>query len=192
MYLSAHQKIWCWVVGAINSALFCWIFFDARLYSDAVLQIIYIILSVVGWISWRKNTAETSPTENATSGSIPIEIRVSWLSRQELFMCLGLYILGVSALSIILSYIPSSWIPFFDASQTVASLLATWMITRKKIENWLIWIIVDVLYCVVFCIKAQWWSAALNIVFTAMAVRGFFLWKSDYARFHQGELTEDR
>jgi nicotinamide mononucleotide transporter len=169
VWLSVRQNIWSWPTAIVNVVLYAVVFYEARLYADMGLQVVYAVLSVYGWYEWRYG------------GEGRTELRVTRTSIRE-GAALGL-IAGVGSmlLGALLHRSTDAALPFMDSFLSSTSLVAQWMMTRKKLENWLLWVVVDVLYVGMFIFKGLYLTAALYAVFVALAVRGYVDWRRSMA-----------
>jgi nicotinamide mononucleotide transporter len=165
VYLSARENIWSWPTALVNVLLSVPVYFAARLYSDMGLQIVYALLSLYGWYEWLYGGANR--TELAVSRT-PRHL-VPLLAAAALVVAL---LLGTIAWR----YTNASW-PYLDASLTAVSLVAQWMMTRKYLENWALWIAVDVIYVPLLAYKGLYAFAALYLVFLGLAVAGHIEWR---------------
>lgn len=164
VWLTIKQNIFCFPAGIINVSLYAWLFFSAKLYADAALQIIYIILLIYGWIQWNRKimTDETVVSETDKG------------------LLLVLLILGAGAAFFLGTFLyakTDAALPYLDSSTTVMSLIAQWMIAKKKIENWLIWIAADVIYVGMYVYKELYLTSGLYFIFILLAIKGYAEWK---------------
>jgi nicotinamide mononucleotide transporter len=165
VYLTTRQVIWCWPVAIVSVVLYGVVFFDARLYADMGLQVLYLALAVYGWWAWLHGGEDHS------------ELRVSRASRS-----LGLAVLAIGAVSgAVLGFLLQRWtdasLPFMDSALSAYSVLGQWMQTRKLLQAWLLWIAVDVFYVGMFVYKQLYLTAGLYAVFLYLAVLGYRNWK---------------
>lgn len=165
VYLSARENIISWPTAIVNVAIFFVLFWRAKLYADAVLQLIYLVLSVYGWYEWRFGGAQHSP------------LRVTRTSRRHWMMLVPLFVVGGGGLGMLLARYTDSPMPYFDALLTAASLVAQWMMTRKLLENWIIWILADLVYVPVFIVRGLPFTALQYAVFLLLAAMGWFGWR---------------
>jgi nicotinamide mononucleotide transporter len=165
VYLSTRENIWSWPTALINVALFSALFLESGLYSDTGLQVVYFVLSVYGWYEWLYGGAgRTAMTVSRTS-------RRTWIT-------LGaIAVVTWGLLGTITSRLPGTALPYVDAATTTVSLIAQWMMTRKLLENWLIWIAVDVVYVGMFIFKGLYLTAFNYGIYLALAVLGYAAWK---------------
>ena len=168
VYLSVRQKIWSWPTAIVNVALYAWIFGTHGYYSDAGLQVVYFVLSVYGWAHWLHGG------ENRTV------LPVSHASRRTLVVCAVVGVATWLALGFFTRTLPNAQRPFTDAALTATSLVAQWMMTRKIVENWLLWIAVDLVYIPLWLTAGLPLTALLYTIFLVLAVLGYREWKRDY------------
>ena len=165
VYLSARQNIWSWPTAIVNVSLYTIVFFREGLYSDTGLQVVYLVLSAYGWYQWLYGGAQHTG------------VRVS---RATPRLWLAAAIAGIAfwaALGTLTSRLPGSSLSYLDAGLTTTSLVAQWMMTRKILENWMLWIIADVVYVPMFIYKELYVTAGLYAVFLILAMMGFVSWR---------------
>lgn len=170
VYLSARENIWSWPTAIGNVSLYTLIFYGSGLYSDMGLQVVYLALSIYGWYQWlhggaqhgRLSVSRASMRVWATVGVIAV---VFWL-----------------ALARYTSTLPGVSVPHLDSGLTALSLVAQWMMTRKILENWILWIIADIVYVPMYIYKGLHVTAGLYAVFLVLAVVGFVQWRRSFAR----------
>ena len=168
VWLTVRKNIWCFPAGLINVGLYCFLFFKERLYADAILQVFYIFLLAYGWVQWKKTSAQNE--FNIT----PIKNR-SWIIL--VLMCLfSTFIIGT-----VLKTVTDASLPYLDSFLTSMSLIAQWMVAKKKIENWIIWIVADIIYVGMYVFKNMHLTAALYFVFILLALKGYNEWKKKIA-----------
>ncbi len=156
-------------MGLVNVAAFAVVFADAKLYADMGLQVVYVGLCLYGWWAWLHGGANhgelaVARTPVATWGTLA-----------------GIAVAATCALGFGLHRLTDASLPFLDAATASTSLVAQWMQTRKLIENWLVWIAVDVVYVGMYVLKGLWLTAGLYVVFIALAVVGWTLWQQTLA-----------
>jgi len=163
--LSVRQNIWSWPTALVNVALFFALFFKSGLYSDMGLQVVYFILSLYGWYEW------------LYGGKNHTELRVSRIPARTAGVLLAIAVVVWVALSRLTARLPGVALPQLDAALTTASLVAQWMMTRKLLENWALWIVLDVAYVGMFIFKGLYLTAANYAVYLALAILGHVAWK---------------
>ena len=165
VYLSVRQNIWSWPTAIVNVVVYAVVFFRAKLYADMGLQVIYALLSLYGWYEWLYG--------GENRAALQVSRTTPRLGR--LLAVIGLA--GAGALGLLLRGATDAALPFMDSFLSSTSLVAQWMMTRKKVENWLVWIAVDVLYVGMFTFKHLYITAVLYLVFLVLAIRGWVDWR---------------
>lgn len=166
IYLSIRASAWLWVVGFITSAAYIFVFFTSKFYADMALQVYYLVISVYGWFHWK----DFEKTQHAPK---PI---ISTSHKQHIIFA-GLTLLGTLIIGFLLHRYTDSPVPYQDAFTTAASIVATYMLTEKHIENWIYWVVVDVYSAYLYVNKDLHSTAVLYIIYTIMAVIGYIQWK---------------
>jgi nicotinamide mononucleotide transporter len=169
VWLSVRQNIWSWPTAIVNVVLYALVFWNARLYADMGLQVVYAVLSVYGWYEWLYGgEGHTHLRVTRTTG--PVGARLVLVAA-----------VGSAALGTVLHRTTDAALPYMDSFLSSTSLVAQWMMTKKLLENWLVWIAVDVLYVGMFLFKGLYLTAGLYAVFLALAVRGYLDWRRSMA-----------
>jgi nicotinamide mononucleotide transporter len=169
LYFSVKQHIWLWPFGIISSAFFIYIFYVNRFYADMSLQGYYLLISIYGWYHWARGIRRVD------SDKLPVtRVRFS-----TAIILLIIFILLWILIAILLIHLTDSNVPWGDAFITAGSIIATWMLARKILEHWIIWIIVDAVSVGMYFYKDMYPTVILYFIFTVIAVIGFYKWKSD-------------
>jgi nicotinamide mononucleotide transporter len=166
VYLSARQNVWNWPLGIINVTLYIFVFYEAKLYADMGLQAVYIVLAAYGWWHWLHGG-----TNRGT-------LRVSRIPTRDIILLTLAFVVGTTALSTLLARATDASLPLADSALTAASLVAQYMMTRKYVECWLVWIVADAAYVAMFIYKSLWPTAGLYLLFTILAVVGWRQWRA--------------
>jgi nicotinamide mononucleotide transporter len=170
LIFSIRQNILLWPTGMISAILYMVVFFQAKFYADMGLNAYYFFISIYGWIAWQRGKGKSSG-----AGAIK---RIRWKP--------GLILAGITALAflgiaVILDRYTDSPIPYWDALTTALSFTATWMLARKILEHWIIWIIVDAISMALYLYRGLYPTMILFIIYTAMAVMGYFEWRKSHS-----------
>jgi len=173
VWLSIRQSLHTWTAGIITSLLYCWVFFEAKFYAGMGLQGYYLIISIYGLWSWRRGGENSSEGETLHVSCTKVNLWVK-LFILNLFLTLLMYYL--------LSRYTDSPIPFGDAFTTSLSIIATWMLARKKIEQWLIWIFIDLISSGLYLYRGLYPTVFLFMVYTVMAVIGYYEWRKELVK----------
>ena len=172
VYLSTRQNIWSWPTAIVNVGLYAVVFWETGLYSDAGLQVVFLVLSIYGWYEWLHGGANRT------------ELHVSRASARTWLAVTPIAVVFWYALARYVATRPGVSLPYLDAGLTTVSLVAQWMMTRKILENWILWIVVDVVYVPMYVYKQLPVTAALYTVFLALAVLGYRDWLRSYRADH--------
>lgn len=165
VWLNIRQNHWAWLFAILSSALYGVVFFQARLYGDMGLQVVFITVSVWGWYQWLHG--------DDTHARLPVT-QLAWRGRAV--AALG-WVAGFIALAWFLMTFTDTDVPFADGFLTAGSLVGQLLLSRKKLENWHVWIIVDVLYVALYVHKGLMLTALLYGLFVAMAAIGLLAWR---------------
>lgn len=163
--LYIRQNIWSWPVGIVSAALYILVFFHAKLYADTGLQVVYVFISIYGWYQWIYG----GPDHSA--------LKVSRVTQPMIMVMLAIIVVGTSLMAYGLTTYTDAALPFWDSLTTVMSLVAQWMLAKKILENWLVWIVADVLYVGIFLYKELYMTAGLYAFFLILATMGFLTWR---------------
>ena len=169
IYFSIRQHILTWPIGLLSSVFYVFIFFQTGFYADMGLQVYYVVISIYGWYFWLKGKRSDDDKK------VPVKTttKVLWLKIFAITFLIFLIILYI------LKNCTDSTVPVMDSLTTAFSITATWMLARKYIEHWIIWIFVDFVSVGLYIYKNLWPTVILYIVFTVMAFLGFIEWKKD-------------
>ncbi|MGH8381891.1 nicotinamide riboside transporter PnuC [Pseudomonas sp.] len=165
VWLTTKQNPWCWPIGLVMVLLYSWIFFEVRLYSDMLLQLVYAVLQLYGWWQWTRPDSQHEARQ------------VSHLDTQPMLFGLGLGLLGSLALGAAMATWTDAAQPWLDAALTAFSLVAQLWMAQKRVQCWPLWIVLDVIFVGLFLYKALYLTAALYALFTLIAVQGWREWR---------------
>lgn len=165
--LAAYQKRSCWYFAFSSSILYIFIGFEAKLYPDMVLNAFYAGMAVFGWIQWQKEG----------DSKVSLTTR-NWKWHGIVIACIAL--LGLS-LGFMLDNFTDQAYPYLDALAFFASLIATWMITKKIVENWLYFVVIDLGMCYVYFFRGYLLTSILFLVYTIIAFRAYLKWREELA-----------
>jgi nicotinamide mononucleotide transporter len=171
--LTIRQNVWCWPTGLVQVALYVQVFHAARLYSDMVLHLAYVGLQVYGWRQWMRGDAGASTLEVST---LSWPARLAWVA--------GIAVVAAAWGTTMATYTNAAS-PHADAFIAAASLGAQYLLAHKRLENWPIWIAVDVVAIAVYWARDLRLTAGLYLVFLVLAAVGLRAWlRSLAARQH--------
>jgi len=168
VWLSVRENVWSWPTAIVNTALYVLVFRNAKLYADMGLQVVYIAISLYGWYHWLHGGAGDGV------------LRVSRIRRRELLYLPVLAVAGTLTIGTLLGRYTDAALPYLDSALTVCSLIAQWLMTRKILENWMLWVALDVVYVGLFIHRALYPTALLYSVFLVLAAMGHVQWTRSY------------
>ena len=167
--LAAMNKIWNWPIAIVSVGVYIFIFFDSHLYADMGLQFYFMGMNIYGWYFWSHKPA----TEKKTP--------VLLITRKEIILSVIAIVIFTFFLGTVLKYTPASY-PYIDSFCTACSLVGQVFLARKVLENWLIWIFVDIIYVGVYIFKHLELTAVMYAVYIIIALLGYLDWKKDYKK----------
>jgi nicotinamide mononucleotide transporter len=164
VWLAVKENIWNFPIGLLNVATFSVVFYQSRLFADAGLQIVYFVLGILGWRLWLRGGRHRS------------SLKIARCTAREALLLAGFVVCATAALWQLLHRVGGS-ASFWDALTTSLSLASQWLLNRKRVESWIGWIVVDVIYVPLYIYKSLYLTAVLYAVFLVMAVQGFRAWR---------------
>lgn len=165
VWMTAIRHPWCWPVGLVSVVVYAWVFVDARLYSDALLQGAFGVMIVYGWVRWM---------QHLDSGG---RVRIAALATGPAIVHLVIGAVGALALGYMMQRWTNAALPWLDATLTAFSLVAQWWEARRHIAAWWLWIVVDTVYIGEYIYKDLRITAVLYAGFLVLAVIGWRAWK---------------
>lgn len=169
--LNIRQVHWAWLFAIVSSALYGVVFFEAKLYGDMGLQLVFIVVSAWGWCLWWRDA------QQVRAQSVQTSLQSFTLSWAGYITSMLAWLAGFAVLAWFLKSYTDTDVPYADGFLTAGSLLGQVLLSRKKIENWLVWIVVDVLYVGLYVHKNLILTAILYAVFVALAIAGWRVWR---------------
>lgn len=167
VWLCVRRNIWTWPTGLVQVVLYVWVFFEAKLYSDVLLHVVYIVLQIYGWVRWRRLGPD--------GGRLP----VTRLGPRGFLPWAALAACGTVALGAAMARFTDAALPVWDAAIAAWSLVAQVLLARKQLESWLVWIGVDVVAVGVYGAKELYLTCGLYAVFLGLATTGWFAWRRE-------------
>lgn len=160
VFLTVKGNILCWPMSLIGVTFYSVIFYQNNLFADLLLQVIFFIQSILGWINWKKPKSD---------------LPISWLKRESVWYLIGIMILIYLPIFIFASGI-GGHMPFLDSMVATLSITATFLLIKKKIEAWILWIINDILLIILFNMNGLDISSYVYFIFLILATTGLIRW----------------
>jgi len=155
-----------WPLAMLSSLLYAALFAHSRLYGEAALQWLFIVVAAWGWHQWLRGRQADGQA-----------LRVRWLAPRARWAVAGATLAAWPLLGLLLDRITDTDVPYFDAFPTAGSVAGQWLLGRQYVENWPAWVIVNVVSVGLFAWKGLWLTVLLYVLFTAMAVAGWREWR---------------
>lgn len=165
LILEYRASYWLWIAGIIMPAIYLFVYWDAGLYADFGINVYYCIASVYGLIVWKRKTAESA-----------VELKMSRMPVRYYFPMLVVFAVLLVGIYYVLKNMTDSNVPWSDSFTTALSIVAMWMLARKYVEQWLIWIVVDLTSTVLYVYKELLFTSVLYLVYAIIAVYGYRKW----------------
>lgn len=168
VWLAAKNNIWNWPIAIISVSIYIVIFLEAKLYADMGLQVYFMAMNIYGWYFWSRKSANAP------------KVPVKRISKKEMILSL----LGVAVFTALLGFLlfkkTDAAFPFIDSFCTACSLVAQLFMARKVLENWLIWVFVDIIYVGVYLAKDLNLTAGMYALYIYIALTGYLAWRKDW------------
>ena len=177
LLLAVKQNIFCWLAAILSATLYFSVMYSAGLYMEAYLQIFYVGMAVYGWSQW--NSTEK-----------PLLVR-SW-SKTNHLKAIGLILFLTLLSGYLLETYTEAALPFFDALTTWGAVVATYMVAKKLIENWIYWFVIDLISVFLFLTRDLYLTAGLFIVYLIIIVFGYKTWKKSMIENKNGAADSNQ
>ncbi len=155
-----------WPLAIVSSLMYALLFADSKLYGEASLQFVFVVLAFWGWWQWLRGRGEDGQALQVQA----LTTRLRWAAAAATFAAWPL-------LGLLLQRVTDSDVPYLDALPTVASLTGQFLLGRKYVENWAVWVAVNLFSIALFAHKGLWLTVALYAIFAALAVAGWQAWR---------------
>ncbi|KUM43332.1 nicotinamide riboside transporter PnuC [Pseudomonas sp. EpS/L25] len=165
VWFTVRQNIWGWPIGLVMVLLYVWIFYDVKLYSDMLLQVVYAALQLYGWWQWLRGGQHHQGRE------------VTSLVTPSILAGLAVGAGGSLALGYLMGTHTDAALPWLDAALTGFSLVAQFWMAQKRLQCWVLWFVLDVIYVGLFYYKGLYPTAVLYAVFVGLAAYGWLDWR---------------
>ncbi|MCR4825461.1 MAG: nicotinamide riboside transporter PnuC [Bacteroidales bacterium] len=172
LYLEYKANVWLWPVGVVMSIFYVVIFFHSKFYADAAIYLYYIGANTYGLYQWTRSRKKTIVEKGITT-----ELPITHLPAKRILPLAFVTFVLWMILYGILRAVTDSPIPLGDAFTTAVSIVATWMLAQKYLEQWLLWIVVNIVSTILYFWKGLYPTGVLFIVYVIVAVLGYLRWK---------------
>ncbi len=198
LWLEYRASVWLWIAGLVMPAIYLVVYYQAGLYTDFGISIYYLLASLYGLICWLKGRAASTKLSSAnlseenTNGNPDISngneentkvnpeteesLSITKTPKSLYWPLTAIFLLLFVAIGIILDRFTDSTVPWADAFTTALSIVAMWMLARKYLEQWLVWIAADAACAILYTYKGLWFTSGLYLLYAVIAVFGYTKW----------------
>lgn len=166
-----RASIYLWITSIIMPAIYLYVYYQAGLYADFGINIYYLVIALYGWLAWRYNFSLRGKRADSN------ELSISHMNRLTFLRLFLLFLAAWAVISYILIHFTNSTVPFTDAFTTALSIVGMYMLARKYIEQWWVWLVVDVVSSALYIYKELYFTAALYALYAIIAIFGYRKWK---------------
>lgn len=178
LLLAVKQNIACWYAAFVSTALFLLIFWQHKLYMESGLQIYYLAMAVYGWYQWKNNALTTQS-----------KTRVSTWSLQKHIVAISLILVATLVSGSLLKDTDQRF-PYLDSFTTWSAVVTTYMVTRKVLENWLYWLVIDGASIYLYLDRELYFTALLFAAYLVIVCFGYYAWRLEYLRLNDAESSD--
>jgi len=172
LLLVVRESLWCWYAAFISTSIFLYLFWEVRLLMESALQVYYLVMAVYGWWHWRRGESNDTGTNNELSIN-------TWPLRAHLLAIAGVLLASLLSAELLRHYTQAA-LPLLDSFTTWGSILTTWMVTRKVLENWLYWLVIDSVSIYLYLDRELYLTALLFMAYIVIVIIGYRKWLQHY------------
>ena len=173
LLFAMRENSLCWYCAFISTGIYIWIFGDVSLYMESALNAYYMVMAVYGWYQWQRGG-------NSSEG-----IKLSGWGIKNHLSAIGLVLVLSAVSGYLLSQNTDARLPYIDSFTTWGSVITTYMVARKVIENWLYWIVIDSVSIFLYIDRELYQTAGLFALYLVLAVIGYLAWRKAYLKQQQ-------
>ena len=178
LLLAIRENIWCWLFAGISTALYVWLFANAKLYMESALNVFYFAMAIYGWLMWRRGGRDHGP------------LAISRWPMRVHAIAIGVIFLLVLVSGYLLSQYTDAAFPYVDSATTFAAVWATFLVARKVLENWWYWLVIDVVSVWIYWSRDLELTALLFIVYVLMVPFGLMHWTRTWREESAGQFHD--
>lgn len=170
LFLEYRANFWLWPVGIVMSLFYVTIFVHGKFYADAALNAYYVLANIYGLVVWGRYRVRHE-------AQLVDKMPIIHTPRCHILPLTGTFVALWTAIYVVLHYFTDSPVPLGDAFTTSLSVVAMWMLAKKHVEQWLLWVVVDAVSALLYLWKSLYPTAVLYLIYTIVAVSGYFRWR---------------
>jgi nicotinamide mononucleotide transporter len=172
LLLAVRESLWCWYAAFVSTSIFLYLFWEVNLLMESALQVYYLVMAVYGWWYWRSGESSDTGANN--------ELAIStWPLRAHLLAIAGVLLASLISAALLKHYTQAA-LPLLDSFTTWGSILTTWMVTRKILENWLYWLVIDSVSIYLYLDRGLYLTALLFMAYIVIVIIGYRKWLLNY------------
>ena len=168
VWLTARQVIWCWPVALINVLIYIYVFFISKLYADFGLQLFYFVMTIYGWYNWMYG------------GKDHHEPAITKISLKMFAFLFFVSLPSIFIVGYLLKNYTDAFFPYWDSFVSVWGIIGTYLMAKKIIEHWILWVIVDITCVFIYFFKGLYPTTILYFIFSILAIYGWLQWRKDF------------
>ena len=172
LWLEYRASIYLWIASIVMPAIYLFVYYDAGLYADTAINIYYLVIALYGWAAWKWGFSFSRKAEEQ-----PQELKISHITARGWIAMATLYVVMQLAITAALTYLTDSDVAWFNGLTSALSIVGMYMLARKYIEQWWVWLVVDILSAGLYFYKDLQFTAVLYAAYAVIAVAGYFKWK---------------
>ena len=172
LLLAVRESLWCWYAAFFSTAIFLWLFWQVGLLMESALQVYYLGMALYGWQQWRGGGSGNA----AAQQRLPISV---WPPQRHI-LAIASVLLASAVSGALLDRYTGAVLPYIDSFTTWGSILTTWMVAKKLLENWLYWLVIDSVSIYLYLERGLFLTAALFAVYLVIVVFGYRRWHRHY------------
>jgi len=181
LLLAVRENVWCWLFAFISTAIYTVLFWDVSLLMDSALNVYYMAMAVFGWYQWTHGGAANDDQTRKLAVCI-------MSNRQHVLVICAVAVLSLASGYLLSEHSNAAW-PYVDSFTTWASVITTYLVTQKYLQNWLYWIVIDVVSVPLYIDRGLNLTALLFVAYIVIAVFGYFSWRAHLQQSEQAHAS---
>lgn len=178
IWLEYRASIYLWIASIVMPAIYLYVYYNAGLYADFGINIYYLVIALYGWLAWRYGFTITGRRDNNKE-----ELRITRTPKRVWVKLLLTFIAAQAAISYILIFHTDSNVPLCDSFTTALSIVGMWMLARKYVEQWWVWLVVDAVSAGLYIYKELYFTAILYAIYAIISIFGYINWRKTMQQY---------
>ncbi len=178
IWLEYRASIYLWIASIVMPAIYLYVYYNAGLYADFGINIYYLVIALYGWLAWRYGFTITGRRDNNKE-----ELRITRTPKRVWVKLLLTFIAAQATISYILIFHTDSNVPLCDSFTTALSIVGMWMLARKYLEQWWVWLVVDAVSAGLYIYKELYFTAILYAIYAIISIFGYINWRKTMQQY---------